>query len=263
VVTLNIWNRSGPHVERLALIQDGLRALDPDLVGLQEVVRATDGDMLDQLKLLAEGLGYHGFFGRTPMEQGYPFGNGILSRWPIARSEVFALPRCGTDQMRNVTFAELDAPFAKVPFFTTHLNWKLHEGSVRVRQVREIADRVRQLAPLDGFPPVVCGDFNAEPESDEMRYMRGLATIDGQSAYFADCFALAGDGSKGATFSRKNPYAAMVREPDRRIDYVYVRGPDARGRGEPLEARLCFDKAAGSVWPTDHFGVLAKIAIDG
>ena len=40
VVTLNIWNRQGPWRERLPLIRDGLAALAPDVVGLQEVLGA-------------------------------------------------------------------------------------------------------------------------------------------------------------------------------------------------------------------------------
>jgi endonuclease/exonuclease/phosphatase family metal-dependent hydrolase len=261
VLTLNIWNRCGPHAERLALIRDGLRELAPDVIGLQEVVRATSGDMLDQVATLAEGLGYHAFFGRSPIDQSYPFGNAILSRWPLLRTAVHPLPRGGTEEFRNVTFAEIDAPFGKLPFFTTHLNWKLHESRVRALQVREIADRVK--AAPGSFPSIVVGDFNAEPESDEIRFMRGWTSLGGESVYFADAFALSGDASQGATFCRRNPYAQPCREPDRRIDYVFVRGPDDRGRGEPLEARVCFDKPTGEVWPTDHFGVLATIATEG
>jgi endonuclease/exonuclease/phosphatase family metal-dependent hydrolase len=118
---------------------------------------------------------------------------------------------------------------------------------------------VKRLAPIDGFPPVLVGDFNAEPDSDEMRFMRGLASLGGECVYFADAFLVAGDGSKGATFCRRNPFAAIAREPDRRLDYVYVRGPDARGRGEPIAAKVCMDEPIGGVFPTDHFGVVATI----
>lgn len=262
MATLNIWNRSGPWTERLAAIREGLTALAPDVVGLQEVVRGTEGDMLDQAAELAAGFGYNVAFGRTPIDRGHPFGNAILSRWPIAKTDVFALPRGGTDEFRNLLWAEIDAPFGPLPFFTTHLNWKLHEGHVRVLQIHEIAARVRRLAPTNGFPPIVVGDFNAEPDSDEMRFMRGLTGLGGECVYFADAFLLAGDGGSGPTFCRRNPYAAVVREPDRRIDYVYVRGPDDRGRGEPLDARVCFDAPAGpaGVFPTDHFGVVATIS---
>lgn len=264
VLTLNIWNRSGPWPERLQAIRAELRVLQPDVIGLQEVVRALGPgeDGLDQAALLAEGLGYHIAYGRTPSDVEFPFGNAILSRWPITKSIVYPLPRVGTDELRNLMFCEIDAPFGKLPFFTTHLNWKLHEGHVREVQVRELTERVRALAPMSGFPPVVTGDFNAEPDSDEIRFMRGLTSLRGKSVYFADAFALAGDGSPGPTYARRNVYAAAVHEPDRRLDYIFVRGPDDRFRGEPLTAHVCFDQPTpAGVWPTDHFGVTATISI--
>jgi endonuclease/exonuclease/phosphatase family metal-dependent hydrolase len=260
VVTLNLWNRFGPWPDRLAPLRAQLAELSPDLVGLQEVVKSDDGDRLDQAALLAEGAGYHVAW--VPTGPGAVWGNAVLSRWPIARTLSFPLPRGGTDEQRVLLFAEIDAPFAKVPFFVTHLNWKLHQGHVRELQVRELADRVAQLAPTSGFPPIVCGDFNAEPESDEIRFLRGLTSLRGKSVYFADAFVAAGGGGKGVTFSRKNPYAAAVREPERRLDYIFVRGPDADGRGDVLEARVCFDRPdAARVWPTDHFGVTAVLTV--
>ena len=60
--------------------------------------------------------------------------------------------------------------------------------------------------------------------------------------YFADSFGVAGDGSPGTTFSKRNPFAGPMREPERRIDYVFVRGPDDSQRGEPTEALVCFDQ---------------------
>jgi endonuclease/exonuclease/phosphatase family metal-dependent hydrolase len=47
------------------------------------------------------------------------------------------------------------------------LNWKFHQGNVRLAQVRFIAERVKELAPVRGpqLPPVLMGDFNAEPEA--------------------------------------------------------------------------------------------------
>jgi endonuclease/exonuclease/phosphatase family metal-dependent hydrolase len=111
------------------------------------------------------------------------------------------------------------------------------------------------------LPPILCGDFNAEPDADEIRYLSGFTTLEGRSVYFADCFRVAGDGSNGHTFCRRNPYAASVREPDRRIDYIFVRGPDKQGRGEPLTCRVVFDQPnADGVFASDHFGVLAEIS---
>jgi endonuclease/exonuclease/phosphatase family metal-dependent hydrolase len=115
---------------------------------------------------------------------------------------------------------------------------------------------VARLAPVEAFPPIVFGDFNAEPDSDEIRYMRGLTGLGGPCVYFADAFGVAGQGD-GATFSKRNDFAEPLREPERRIDYIFVRGPDDAQRGEPLDARVCFDKRHAGHFPSDHFGVTA------
>lgn len=253
--TLNIWNRFGPWEERLVSIREGLRTLAPDVIGLQEVLRTQE---LDQARLVSEGLGYAHAWGEASENHGYPVGNAILSRWPILRSETLVLPDGGSDERRSVVFAEIQAPFAKLPFFVTHLNWKLHHGHVRCLQVRALADAVAARAPIDGFPPVVVGDFNADPDSDEIRFLRGQTGLGGSCVYFADSFGVSGEG-RGVTFSKRNPFAEPLREPERRIDYVFVRGPDDSQRGEPIECRVCFDEPHAGVFPSDHFGVIATI----
>jgi endonuclease/exonuclease/phosphatase family metal-dependent hydrolase len=262
VATLNIWNRFGPWEERLAAIRAGVGALAPDLLGLQEVVRLEpdDGDGLDQAAAIAEGFGYHVAYGRARDERW--FGNAILSRWPIARTHVFELPREGTDERRTLLFAEIASPFGAIPFFVTHLNWKFEEGHVRAVQMREAVLRIQALAGRagDGFPAILAGDMNAEPDSDEIRYLRGLTDLGGgRRVYFQDAFAFAGNGSPGITYARRNPFAATLREPDRRIDYVFVYGRDERHRGEPLEASVCFDEPVNGTFPSDHFGVVTTL----
>ena len=258
-LTLNIWNRLGPWEERLRGIRAGLSTLAPDVIGLQEVVRMGS---FDQVALVNGDLGFFSVWGQASVERGVALGNAILSRWPILRSEVFVLPDGGSGEERCLLFAEIDAPFGRLPFFTTHLNWKLDEGHVRVLQVKAIVEHVGRLAPRGTtFPPVIAGDFNALPESDEIRYLTGLTGLGGPSVYFADAFAIAGDGSSGATFSKQNPFAEPLREPERRIDYVFVRQSDDASRGEPLEARVCFDEPFEGTFPTDHFGVTARITV--
>lgn len=256
VATLNIWNRFGPWEERLPLIHDGIAKLSPDVMGMQEVLRYPG---FDQAALVSEGLGYHVAWAQAAENHGYPFGNAILSRWPILRSETILLPNGGSNETRSICFAELESPYGKIPFFCTHLNWKFHHGHVRQLQVRALADVVAERAPVDGFPPIVVGDFNAETESDEIRFMRGYTGLGGPCVYFADAFGVAGDGSPGITFSKRNTFAEVLREPERRIDYIFVRGPDDAQRGEPQDARVCFDSPVGDVFPSDHFGVVATI----
>ena len=253
--TLNIWSRFGPWEERLHAIRAGLRQLAPDVVGLQEVLRFPE---MDQAALVSEGMGYASAWGKSSENHGFPTGNAILSRWPITRSEIIPLPNGGSDEERSAVFAELSSPFGKIPVFCTHLNWKLNHGHIRQLQVRALTAAIARLAPEDGFPAVVMGDFNAEPDSDEIRYLRGLTSLGGESVYFADSFAIAGEGP-GVTFSKRNDFAAPLREPERRIDYVFVRGPDDAQRGEPTGARVCFDERHEGTFPSDHFGVITTI----
>jgi endonuclease/exonuclease/phosphatase family metal-dependent hydrolase len=261
VVTLNIWNRGGPWDARLQVIRGGLADLDPDIVGLQEVLRPTTGEGPNQGLQIAEGLGYHVAYGASFDSGGIEFGNAALSRFPIARSEVFLLPRIDTPDSRCLLFAEIDAPFGKLPFFVTHLSWRFNEGNAREAQVKAIAEHVKRLCPIDGFPPVLVGDFNAEPLADEIRYLKGLCSLGGRSVYFADTFGIVGRGD-GVTFTNRNPFASDLREPDRRIDYIFVRGPDPTGRGEPLDAHVCFDRPQNGVYASDHFGVSATIRVE-
>jgi endonuclease/exonuclease/phosphatase family metal-dependent hydrolase len=106
----------------------------------------------------------------------------------------------------------------------------------------------------------LAGDFNAEPESDEIRFLRGFATRDGRSVFFADAWSYGGDGGPGFTFDRRNAFAARSHEPPRRIDYVFVRGPDSKWRGEPLKTQLVFTEPTDDVWASDHFGLLTELS---
>jgi endonuclease/exonuclease/phosphatase family metal-dependent hydrolase len=255
VATLNIWNRMGPWEERLVAIRKELERIQPDVLGLQEVLVLPE-HAFDQAREIAEGFGYHVAFGRSPDAGPFTMGNAVLSRWPIARTFTFGVP--GTDEHRCLVCAEIDAPIGKIPFFSTHLNWRFEESAVRQLQVQAIARFVAANAPEASYPAIVVGDFNAEPDSDEIRFMRGLGSLGGASVHFQDAFAHVGAGP-GVTFSLKNPYAALLREPDRRIDYVFVRGGDERFRGEPLSARVAFDAPEGDAFPSDHFGVVAEL----
>jgi endonuclease/exonuclease/phosphatase family metal-dependent hydrolase len=286
VTTLNIWNRSGPWAERLAAIRAEVRQLSPDVLGLQEVLRripagsdphgvwtvpeaVPDDGSTDQASLIAAGTHRHVAYARAAdYGDGLAFGNAVLSKYPIVEHAAFELPGRETGETRALLYALVEHPAGSLPVFVTHLNWKLHHGSIRVQQVKFICERIKELAPTgDGrLPPVLMGDFNASPDADEIRYLMGLATIDGKSVYFADAWGYGGDGTPGFTFDRKNRFAAIAHEPPRRIDYIFVRGPDDKLRGEPLETRVAFSKwvpgAGGPVWPSDHFGVTTDLTIE-
>ena len=276
VATLNLWGRQGPWEARRAVLRRTLEQLAPDALGLQEVIafdaaRApypTDASQSsDQARELVQGLGLYTSFGAAlDLGFGYSFGNAIVSRFPISDVETTTLPGAEGAEPRALISAMLQAPFGPVPFFSTHLAWKFDEGALRMRQVIAIASAVDRRQKSAEFPAVLVGDFNAEPESDEVRFLRGLHTHGGTSTYFIDAFGEVGEGD-GASFSHKNAFAAAVGEPDRRIDYVFVRGRDSRGWGRPQRCALgCHESGepsagAPAVFGSDHFGVVAELTI--
>lgn len=285
VATLNIWNRSGPWPSRLRLIRGELGRLDVDLIGLQEVLRQTGpgeaphgawtapsvvDDGADQASAIAAGTHPHiAYAAAMDYGGGLLFGNAVASRHPIVEHAAFELPGRETGEVRVLLYALVQHPAGPLPVFVTHLNWKLHQSSVRVRQVERVVEKISELAPTgDGtkLPPVLMGDFNAEPDADEIRYLRGLTSLSGRSVYFADAWIYGGDGSPGYTFDRRNRFAAVALEPPRRIDYIFVRGPDTQTRGEPKATRVVFDTPErgpdGDVFPSDHFGLVTDLTAE-
>jgi endonuclease/exonuclease/phosphatase family metal-dependent hydrolase len=265
VLTLNICHDQEPWSQRAVRLREWIDRLDPDLIGLQEVLV---GEGVDQLAELFGSLGYHGDFVsalRIPDRPQLEFGNAVASRWPIATRQELRLPDRGDWEKRVALTVGVEAPFGPVCFSCTHLHWRFQHGCVRERQVVALADQALKLAPEDGFPPVVVGDFNAEPESDEIRYMKGMHSMEGRSVAFLDAWAVAGDRSlpdeagEGITWSNRNAYARRALEPSRRIDYVFTGLPRPDGLGLIERCRVVCNDEVDGVWPTDHFGVYAEL----
>jgi endonuclease/exonuclease/phosphatase family metal-dependent hydrolase len=270
VLTLNCWNISPPFEERMALIRAAIEELEPDVIGLQEIIVRHEG--FDQTGVILEGLGYEWAFGAAwrwndddggPLPHDHPnsdaFGNAVASRWPIRATLVEPLPGAETGERRSLLATRIETPAGLLQFCTTHLNWKLDQGWVRERQVLAVAEILGSWADDTGpLPPVVVGDLNAEPESTEIRFLSGLATLAGRSAYFQDAWRAAGDGGPGYTWDNRNRYAGLTFEPNRRIDYVLVGAP-REGRGLVERAQLVLDQPTGEVFASDHFGLVVDL----
>lgn len=261
VLTLNLWNTTGPYDRRKERIREWIGKLDPDVIGFQEALR---GPQLDQVADLLDGHRYEVEYAKasTWWREPVDFGNAVASRWPITDHEVLVLPSGGDPETRCALSVTIDAPFGDLGFTVTHLNWKFHHGMIREQQVVPLCDLAVRRRPREAFPPILVGDFNAEPESNEIRYVKGLHAIDGRSVYFHDAWDVAGDGGPGYTWSNRNEYAAVALEPDRRIDYIFVGYPMRVGQygvGKIESCRVVCDDENDGVWPTDHFGVYAEL----
>lgn len=268
VVTLNLWGEQGPFEQRFPLCQKELSSLRPDVVLLQEV-REIPGTLRNTAEQLAEHLGMSFVFAKATEWGGGTEGLAILSRSPIVSHVVHELPEARTDERRVLLIAELQTTLGIVLAATTHLHYRMTDGIAREKQV-EAVDRLLKAhaQTLEGGAKLtlLAGDFNATPDSDELRFLRGLHTLEGRRTYYQDAFLCATDAAQGPgyTWSRRNPYTQRLRflQNDRRLDYIFVSPPSRDGRGTITDCRIVLDRAdKDGVYPSDHFGLLAEVTL--
>ena len=163
---------------------------------------------------------------------------------------------------RGMPFELLHVRTAGVDVYSAHLQPQRQQAYHRVRQVQFIDDAIRRTCdPSSLMPPILCGDFNAEPASDEIRYLSGNAVIDRRSTYFQDAWAVINDHG-GATQDPANDLYAPLNLPPKRIDYVFVGDPFLRpgGAGRVISTTLAFNKRRSGTFASDHYGLSVDIA---
>ena len=262
----NLWWRYGPWEHRQHAIAATLARVQPDLCGFQEVWGGPGGsDPGENLAIdLAGRLGMHWCWvetGKARDEDGTQLfiGNAILSRWPISAQAAEALPVSVSDEARVAVHARIDTPGGALPIFTTHLTWGLGRSALRVAQVRALARFIDEHSSGCTYPPVVTGDFNAEPGSDELRLLCGmLADPAVPGLVLLDSWRYADPADPGFTWSLRNPYQDDSLIPSSRIDYSLV-GLPWQGRGRVEAVRLAGTGPVDGIWPSDHFAVVADL----
>jgi endonuclease/exonuclease/phosphatase family metal-dependent hydrolase len=262
----NLWWRYGPWEQRKQAIAATLAEVQPDLCGFQEVWGGPgESGPGENLAIdLAGRLGMHWCWveAEKVRDEGGTqlfIGNAILSRWPITAQAADALPVSASDEPRVAVHARIDAPGGVLPMFTTHLTWGLGRSALRVAQVRALARFVEEHSAGCAYPPVVTGDFNAEPSSDELRLLGGLLADPAvPGLVLLDSWRYADPADPGFTWNLRNPYQDDSLIPDSRIDYILV-GLPWQGRGRVESVRLAGTAPLAGVWPSDHFAVVADL----
>lgn len=245
VVSYNIHKGFSSGNRRLSLrhMRDALRALDPDLVLVQEVVGANLGpdnghprEFLDaQFEYLADEVWTYHAYGRNAVHAGGDHGNAILSRYPIGDWENIDISQHRLEQ-RGILHAEVSVPGAGAPLHVccTHLNL-LHRH--RKLQVAALARRIHDMVP-DGSPLIIGGDFN-----DWRTWVTGAL---GRAIGVRDAH-LNVRGHHARTFPAWQPVLAL--------DRIYVRDLDI------LDARVLDAAAWRSL--SDHLGLQATVRLRG
>ncbi|WP_018332636.1 endonuclease/exonuclease/phosphatase family protein [Actinomycetospora chiangmaiensis] len=267
VATWNVWWRFGDPDRRRDAIVAVLRELDADVVALQEVWWHGEGSFADDL---AAELGMQvalrpsrdpaSWVSSLPGAEAYGIGNAVLARGTLGEPVVAPLPappREGATRM--VLDVVVDTPAGSCRVVTVHLT-STPSSRLRCEQVRALAAHVA-AAPSTDLPPVVLGDFNAEPDSDEMRMLEGLLTEPAAPGLLlANVRRWALDPAE-ATFTPANPHVVATAAPPVRIDHVLV----GLGRGT-VPVRIARSAVFGAapvagVWPSDHAGVVTDLDV--
>lgn len=284
LVTLNFWGTEAPLDRRLVLAERQLRALAPDVIGMQEV-RPLDGTSgRSTADVLAAALGLTVVYEPAlrwaddqlrPGMAGGEEGLAILTRYPVLERRVLALPEARPSEARILLSARLATEAGPIWVHTTHLHYRLDDGVAREAQVSALDAAIRACGRgNDDAPQLLCGDFNATADADEIRFLRGLTTLAGRRTHFQDAWLRLhrepgpGDGpAQGITWSSENQHTRPLRslDLDRRIDYVFVTTRKKDGRGTVLASEVVLTEREGTgadaICASDHYAVLADVAI--
>lgn len=139
-------------LDRIAAV---IAEIDPDVVGLQEVIRDPGSHHGDQAAALAHRLGMNLVMGATRVHGAGIYGNAVLTRLPVVGSVTCDLSRDGREP-RGCLRVDLGARGQTFHVFNCHLGLSLRE---RREQLDLLAEFIRASERLAG-PRVLLGDFN-------------------------------------------------------------------------------------------------------
>jgi alkaline phosphatase D len=231
VLSYNIHHGEGIDgkldLERIANV---IRSVSPDVVALQEVDRRVErSESVDQAAELARLTDMQYVFGKNIDLQGGGYGNAVLSKHPIIRSENHHLPLLDDGEQRGVLEVQirLRGEESPITLLATHLDHR-SDPQERIASAKQINALVQDV---EGPIALLAGDLNATPDSEPL--------------------ALLSQHWRTSSLAEKK--TIPVAEPTRQIDYILYRPGDPL---VPVET-LVLDEAVAS----DHRAVLATFAL--
>ena len=242
VATLNIRNLADRWFERLPLLLADMAALQPDLLGLQEVVYVMQQDRLIGAAGEAHYGAVRGWAGRPE------YGNSLLIREPLAATEI---DRVDLAHNRSAHRARVALPGgATVLAAVTHLHHLGPDEAIRDEQTALLLDWLDEGPAADAT--ILMGDFNADPAEPSPTRLR--------AAGFRSAFEEANGAEPAVTWPSGLTAPAMDTDGDPEcLDYIWLRGAARAG-----SARLAFDRPDpedATIYPSDHLGIAAWLEI--
>ena len=244
VATLNIRNLADRWFERLPLLLADMATLQPDLLGLQEVVYVMQQDRLI-------GAAGDGHYGAVRGWAGRPeYGNSLLVREPLRAD---GTERLDLDLSRSAQRSVVTLPGgATVLVVVTHLHHLTPDETLRDDQAAAIVAWLDAPEAPAGDATIVMGDFNADPAEPAPARLKAAGCW---SAY-----ETANGSEPAVTWPSGLQAPAMDTDgPPECLDYIWV-----RGKARVASARLAFDRPDledPTLYPSDHLGISARLEI--
>jgi endonuclease/exonuclease/phosphatase family metal-dependent hydrolase len=239
----NVWPR------RKALVVDTLRAVDADVLGLQEV-------LTEQIEFLQAQMPEYRWLG---VDRGLNGGVELSEATPIFYRHAVLVPlESGTFWLaddpnppaqpgrgaRIVTWARFHHLETRRQVYVYNTHFTIRGGPRQIQSAEQINAHIAQLPA--GSAVVVMGDFNAIAQTSETWL---AATSDG----LRDAWLVA-EKREGPPLT-SNGFGPPPQEREGRIDWILVGGPVSVGR-----AATVLHSVDGR-WPSDHYPVAAELVI--
>jgi endonuclease/exonuclease/phosphatase family metal-dependent hydrolase len=249
IVSINTGKGDGAYQRRLELLSEGLRALDPDVVLIQEALKSDDG-ALDTLRFLADRLDLHPSFAPArfkPREiEGIQYntwsGIGILSK--VAPDEIvpIELPMDPRDGDR----VSLVAHFGNLAIASVHLT-HLRDAEAALVRRRQIETVLDSDAFRDATDVLIGGDFNMTLD-DIAQLLSGIE----------DWTAIDAFGSE--TENRANVPVTKPMVEGYCLDYIFALTRPGQSLPSFSDSRVVLGESdASGIYPSDHRGVMTTV----
>lgn len=262
-------------IERITRIAHEIKDENPDIVCLQEIVFDLNNDTeSSSLKVLTEITGlsvvatdpYYESHGRRS-------GTAILSRLNPCESGAGFIPDDISVSFYNSCYAVLESDTSRpVVVFSIHGTYRGEKEHLREKQFLALNAHANELeSKYSDRNPIVlfCGDFNTEPDSSTLRFLKGQSSLEGQGTYWVDCWDVVGEGdgitsdpmTKHGQITARNCGIMMPEMiPARRIDYTLVKGWAYGRAGSPLVSRIIGNTLDEEGYtPSDHYGIYTEL----
>ncbi len=261
ILTLNTWKCDGNYRARLAWLLTELGPIRPDVLALQEVFQAQTADTA---RTIAESLnmGYWvaparqkvRLFEQQPADSSS--GLAVLTRFLTQGQVVRALPIDERDGERLAQYVSLTISGQSVLIINTHLSHLRGASALRQAQLQALLE---PLKPADKqgirfeeqtYSAVfLCGDFNAERHSPEIRFLLNQTRLSVQYT------TLTTNGlTPAVTLPNRHSSAPFS---GTEIDFIFSIAPTTDQHPIVNQARVVLTEPdANGHYPSDHVGVL-------